>query len=1247
MNVVPSTSLSQRATGPPNAPTSGKAGSGRRAHGLRWRSWAVALVLKPVGVVVRCLAILLPLVLLAGGLIYLRLLHDSISMRFLAAPIARALTAEAHGYVVAIEDAILRRSGTGGVEFRLKNVRLADPQGREVAAAALAGIELSPRSLLSARLAPSRIELIDPHIRLFHDESGRLAISFTKSAATDGPARAKEPTAVAPADGRPARSDPVAADSAGGLRFDVIRSFAALVTGLRRSDATASLQGFGLRNATVVIEEAGRTTSWHVLEMALNLKHQQKRSVLEARARLATGGEPWSLRLKAVEAEKAQTMAVEARFEGLVPRGMAQAATSLGMLDGLGMPIAGTVAVDLGFDGVVQAAKADLELGAGQLFLPWLDKVPLAIDQGSFAVRYAGQSQLIEMLPSKLQWAGGRIAVEGAIRPDGDIQQASSWRFGVNSIEGELAGASGRAPPIPIERLALRGSVGPQPGRFEIAELLLKLGGAELMMTGTGGGGHGESTLEGRLSPMSIATLKAVWPVALAPRARAFAVESLNKGQVKSGSFRIATGDGGTTGTGAQGDRRLSLTLEAADLEVETRRGFPALDVPRALLRVEGTSLELTVPDASIVVANNRRITFKGGRATVVDIDKPRPVAEIAARAQGPLAAVLDLLDREPIGLLKGSGIPLANVEGKTDTQLRVTLPLGGSFSPNDLKIEGKARITEGRIKDVIGTHDISGAAMTIDANDKGVELRGEMLLAGVLAKLKGQWIANSPGGRQPPLSITARLDTADRSQLGLDLDDLVQGEIPLELLVHRGAGDELKLHVVADLTGAELILDEVQWRKPVGRAATLEFDVGRGKQPKSLELQNFKVSGDSIAIDGWVGIGPDHKPRDYYFPEFSLNVVTNLEVQGTLRPDRVWEVKAQGKIFDGQNLFRSLLAFGQEPAKPVRKNKPGVDLSAEIATVLGPNDTALRQVKIKAQKRAEKLVALELTGVLEGGQPLSAHMRPEPGRPRMLLADTPDAGQGLKLIGLYPNMVGGRAQVEVDLDGRGAAEKTGRIKIRNFRVLGDPVVAEVLQNADEGRPAIAAGSRRNRVVREQFDFERFDAAFAVGNSQMVIDNAVALGPLIGASMRGKIDFKAQRMQLGGTYVPLSGLSRFVGQIPVLGPILTGPRGEGVLGITFAIEGAMADPQVIINPLSIVGLGITREIFQMAPENPKITPRAEPVVKGAKGSGPQVRASPPTEAPPSAERAPRADPEVLDGWSSSTTTKDAKGAKKK
>jgi hypothetical protein len=196
-------------------------------------------------------------------------------------------------------------------------------------------------------------------------------------------------------------------------------------------------------------------------------------------------------------------------------------------------------------------------------------------------------------------------------------------------------------------------------------------------------------------------------------------------------------------------------------------------------------------------------------------------------------------------------------------------------------------------------------------------------------------------------------------------------------------------------------------------------------------------------------------------------------------------------------------------------------------------------------------------------------------------------------------------------------------------------------------------GARGQKTVREQVEFETLRAAFATGNGQLVIENMEVLGPILGATLRGKLDYRTEKVHLGGTYTPLSGLNRALSVVPLFGDIVTGPRGEGIVAMTFAIQGPMSNPQFVPNPLSLMTPGIFREIFQMAPINPTVTP-ARPAPQSRRGPQPQTTASPPATGPEAAQTSPSpgaevskaapkargrtkvVTPDVTDGWSATT-----------
>jgi hypothetical protein len=265
--------------------------------------------------------------------------------------------------------------------------------------------------------------------------------------------------------------------------------------------------------------------------------------------------------------------------------------------------------------------------------------------------------------------------------------------------------------------------------------------------------------------------------------------------------------------------------------------------------------------------------------------------------------------------------------------------------------------------------------------------------------------------------------------------------------------------------------------------------------------------------------------------------------------------------------------------------------------------------------------------------------LRQDAGQPRKLFADSTDAGQAFKLIDFYPNVQGGRVRLEVNLEGKGAAEKTGVLWVEDFRILGDPIASEVFSSADDGRPAIDGAVSRPRkgkqVTREVFDFTLMRVPFSVGYGQFVMDEGSSLrGPMLGVSISGTVDFKMRRMNLGGTYVPLQGLSTGLCEIPLFGPIILGPKCEGLSGMTFAIQGSMDRPQVLVNPLAMLAPGIFRDIFQMTPFDPKVQRRDDrPAETGDASVRSSSTAVESTQAPGTVVGA-----DTIDGWSSETNS---------
>jgi hypothetical protein len=355
-----------------------------------------------------------------------------------------------------------------------------------------------------------------------------------------------------------------------------------------------------------------------------------------------------------------------------------------------------------------------------------------------------------------------------------------------------------------------------------------------------------------------------------------------------------------------------------------------------------------------------------------------------------------------------------------------------------------------------------------------------------------------------------------------------------------------------------------------------MQFDVVQGEDG-STDLKNLKILGDDIAIDGSISLDPEQHLKSFYFSDFSFDMLTHVEINATVRDGNLLEVEAHGPSYNGKQFFQSLFSAGQIAEDADARDPFSVDLTARLGTVVGFYDTTVSDAQVTLKKRNGRLVALNATGKINGRMPLAVKLEDTNGA-RIIRAESHDAGAAFRLIGFYPKVEGGDASLEVNLDASEAGMKAGTLWARKFTVLGDSVVSDVLSDPQS---QAALGSERKKQVRQsRIAFDQLRAPFSVGKGQFLLNDAYVNGPQLGATMRGRVDFKARSVNLGGTYVPLYGLNSALGAIPILGGIFVGREGEVVVGITFAIQGQLDDPNVLVNPISVVAPGIFRQIFE-------------------------------------------------------------------
>jgi hypothetical protein len=93
----------------------------------------------------------------------------------------------------------------------------------------------------------------------------------------------------------------------------------------------------------------------------------------------------------------------------------------------------------------------------------------------------------------------------------------------------------------------------------------------------------------------------------------------------------------------------------------------------------------------------------------------------------------------------------------------------------------------------------------------------------------------------------------------------------------------------------------------------------------------------------------------------------------------------------------------------------------------------------------------------------------------------------------------------------------------------------------------------------------------------VVLKDGRTSGNSLGLTFEGTYDSAISKVDISGTIIPLSGLNNILQDIPLVGNILGGST--GLFAATYTIKGEGKEPDVSVNPLSVLAPGILRNIL--------------------------------------------------------------------
>ena len=146
-----------------------------------------------------------------------------------------------------------------------------------------------------------------------------------------------------------------------------------------------------------------------------------------------------------------------------------------------------------------------------------------------------------------------------------------------------------------------------------------------------------------------------------------------------------------------------------------------------------------------------------------------------------------------------------------------------------------------------------------------------------------------------------------------------------------------------------------------------------------------------------------------------------------------------------------------------------------------------------------------------------------------------------------------------------------GQAKIGSFSVSGLPALARLLNAASPFGFA--------DLITGETSFDHLQGHFRWHGDEIDLSKVRAAGSVFGLNIEGPVDLNTGIANLHGTLVPFSFFNSLIDEIPLLGDVITGGEGQGIIAAAYTVKGPMSDPDISVNPVSLLAPGFLRNLF--------------------------------------------------------------------
>lgn len=761
--------------------------------------------------------------------------------------------------------------------------------------------------------------------------------------------------------------------------------------------------------------------------------------------------------------------------------------------------------------------------------------------------------------------------IAGTVRLDGRIVQAS---VGATVAPGTIALPGVLPEPLPLRSATLRLRVADGGQSFALENLQLRLprqsGEGDIEVTATGNARrNGEGRLDIAVSPMDVADLKRLWPIGVGEGGRVWIVDQVQQGTMEGAEAAITFRLPGTPGVPVPQDVRVDARMPLRDVALIYWPPLPLAEGIDANARLTEKLFE-----ADVLSGTSGGMRIAGGKVEFSGIDKGKGYehTDLSFDIEGPVADLMAILDRPPLGFARYLDMTPETLGGTIAGTLTADFPPIADLDLDDIEIGAKGGTAGLRLPQAAFGQDLTDGRIAFDVDKTALKLDGKAALVGTPVALQGEVRFPAVSPFRSRFQLQATLDDATRRTLGFASfpfsPEIVSGPVAVDMTAKEGTDGNTDIEVNADLTAARLGLPLLDWTSPAGEYAALNAQV-RLSQGQLRQVDAFRLTAPQLSLAGdaeWPASG-DAAPT-VRISEFRLGAGTSLTMVGQPAPDGAYRLSIAGQRLDARPLFESL-AKSDDPQADAQKPPPADDPEGERLAV----DMTVESVQLGSGPPARDLRG---SVTLHDGQPQTAAVKAatENGAPVTvnLAADgtatlrASDAGAFLAAMGITERVERGGLQVDATVatadDGI-----DGTVLLQNAYFREAPFLMRLLSGVAIDPPAVDGS----------WSVDRLESEFALNQGVLTLNSGRVSGGELGATFEGWIDLNQDMLDVSGAIVPAYSVNRVLRAIPLIGDVLTG--GEGLFAANYRARGNLDEPEISINPLTVLAPGLLRRLF--------------------------------------------------------------------